>query len=163
GQDEHASDDLVDLLQSELEPGDDTEVAAAAADRPEQVGVRLVVDPQHLTASGDDVGRHHVVDGEAVLAGQVADAAAQREAADPYRTGVAEAHRETVLSGRSGELGGGEAGLGPGRAASDVDVDRRHVAQVDDQPVVGGAVAGPAVPAAADCERQAGLARESDR
>ncbi len=53
--------------------------------------------------------------------------------------------------------------LGPGRAARDVDVDRGHVAQVDDEATVGRAVAGAAVPAAADGERQACLAGIPDR
>ena len=39
-QDEHPADDRRQLVQPELEPGRDAEVAAAAADRPEQVRVR---------------------------------------------------------------------------------------------------------------------------
>ena len=48
GQDQHAADDRADLVEPELEPGRDAEVAAAAADRPEQVGVRLGVHAQEL-------------------------------------------------------------------------------------------------------------------
>jgi hypothetical protein len=57
------------LVQPELEPGDDAEVAAAAAQAPVQVGM--------LHRAGDDV-----VAGHAALAGQPAHAAAQRQAAD---------------------------------------------------------------------------------
>ena len=39
GQHEHAAQDLADGGQAEDELGDDAEVAAAAADRPEEVGV----------------------------------------------------------------------------------------------------------------------------
>ena len=38
GQDQHAADDLGQRVQPEPEPRRDAEVAAAAADRPEQVG-----------------------------------------------------------------------------------------------------------------------------
>ena len=41
---------LVDRVERVLEPGDDAEVAAAAADRPEQVGVLVL-------AGGQDAGR----------------------------------------------------------------------------------------------------------
>ena len=95
---------------------------------------------QHLAVGGDDVGGEQVVDRQAVLARQVADAAAQREAAEADRPGVAEADREAVLRGRGGELAGGQPGLGPRGAAVDVDVDARHVAQVDDDAAVGRAV-----------------------
>ena len=46
--------------------------------------------------------------------------------------------------------------------AVDVDVERLHVAQVEDDAAVGHAVAGAAVAAAADGELEAGLARERD-
>ena len=40
-QHEHPADDRADRVQAELEPGGDAEVAAAAADRPEQVRMGL--------------------------------------------------------------------------------------------------------------------------
>ena len=40
-QDQHAAHDLVERVQPELEARGDAEVAAAAADGPEQVGVRV--------------------------------------------------------------------------------------------------------------------------
>ena len=42
-QDQHPADDLRDLVQPELEARGDAEVAAAAADRPEEVGLALLV------------------------------------------------------------------------------------------------------------------------
>ena len=95
-QEQHPADDLVDLVQAEPEPGRDPEVAAAAADRPEQVGLGLGVDATELAVGGHDLGREQVVDGQAVLANQVPDAAAERDPADPDRAGVAEPGREAV-------------------------------------------------------------------
>ena len=74
--------DGAERVQAEEERGHDPEVAAAAAHGPEEVGVLLRV-------GGDDaaVGQHHldaeqVVDGQAVGAREVADAAAQGQPAD---------------------------------------------------------------------------------
>ena len=100
GQDQHAADDrLEQVVQPELEPGGDAEVAAAAADRPEQVRVRARVDAQELAVGGHDLGREQRVDRQAVLAHEVADAAAERDAADADRAGVAEAGRQAVRGG----------------------------------------------------------------
>ena len=73
-----------DLVQPELEPGGDAVVAPAPADGPEQVRVRLLVDAEHLAVSGHDVGGEQAVDGEAVLAGEVADAAAEGDPTEPH-------------------------------------------------------------------------------
>ena len=57
-------------VEPELEPGHDAEVAAAAADRPEQVRVRLGVDAEELAVGGHDLGGEQGVDRQAVLAGR---------------------------------------------------------------------------------------------
>jgi hypothetical protein len=92
-------------VQPVLEAGGHPEVAAAAADRPEQVGVVLVVGPQQPAVGGDEVGGQQVVDGQAVLADQVADAAAKGDAADADRAGVAEPGRQPIA--RCGAAVGG--------------------------------------------------------
>jgi hypothetical protein len=51
--DQPAGDDGTDLVQAEAEPGDDAEVAAAAPQRPEQLGVLIVVGGADLTVGGD--------------------------------------------------------------------------------------------------------------
>ena len=86
----------VDRVEPELEAGRDAEVAAAAADRPEQVRIVLGVDAEELAVGGHDLGGEQVVDREAVLADEVADAAAERDPADPDRAGVAEPDRQAV-------------------------------------------------------------------
>jgi hypothetical protein len=60
-------------VQADLEAGDDAEVAAAAADGPEQLRMRLVIHAQELAVGGHHLGGQQVVDGQPVLADQVAD------------------------------------------------------------------------------------------
>ncbi len=74
-------------VELELERRDDPEVAAAAAQTPEQVGVLLLARDHELAVGGDDVTRAQVVDREAELAHQVADATAERQ---PRDAGVAD-------------------------------------------------------------------------
>jgi hypothetical protein len=54
-------------VQPELELGDDAEVAAAAADAPEQVGVLVLAGPYHPAVGEDDLSRDEVVAGQAEL------------------------------------------------------------------------------------------------
>ena len=72
----HPAHDRPDGVQSELETRRDTEVAAAPAYRPEEVGLRLGVHAPELTVRGYDIGSEEVVDRETVFAHEVADAAA---------------------------------------------------------------------------------------
>ena len=151
-----------DVVQLEAQPRDDAEVAAAAADRPEQVGVPLGVDLQHPAVGGHDLGRQQLVDGHAVLADEEADPAAERDAADADRAGVAEAGGEPVLAGGGRVLAGGEAAAGPGGAARKVEVEPAQAAQVEHDAAVAGGVAGGAVAAAADGQLGAAVAGERD-
>ena len=96
GQHQHAAVDVLQLVQAELQPGDHAEVATAAADGPEEIGVRLGAQWQLLSIGRDDLGGQQVVDGEAVLADQVAHAPAQRQAANAHGAGVAEAGGQAV-------------------------------------------------------------------
>ena len=117
-QDDPAADDRVDLDEAVDEAGHDADVAASAADRPEQVGMALLVDRQDPAVGGNDLGATRVVDRHPVLAGQEADPAAGRDAADPDAGRVAERDGE-AMGGRSGrDLAGGQAGLRPRRDAA---------------------------------------------
>ena len=108
-----------------------------------------------LQTVGDDdvtVGRHQFdgqqgVDGQAVLAHQVADASAQRQAADADGGGIAEADDQAVLLDGTGHLTGGEAGPGPHGARLGVDVDAVEVTQVQHQSTMARRVAADAVAA----------------
>ena len=90
-----AADDRLERMRPERELGHDAEVAAAAADRPEEVGV-LVRARGDLRAVGEDhLRREQVVDRQAVTAREIAVAAAERQARhsrgrdDPGRHGEA--------------------------------------------------------------------------
>ena len=94
-----AADHGADLVQPEQERGDDAEVAAAAADRPVEVGVLVGARAHALAAGEHELGLEQVVDRQAALAGQVAEAAAERQAADAGRRDDPARRREAVLVG----------------------------------------------------------------
>ena len=83
-QDQDPAEDLGHLVEPEPEPRDDAEVPAAAADRPEQVRVRRLVHAEHLARGGHDVRGQERVDREPELPHEEADAAPERDAADPH-------------------------------------------------------------------------------
>ena len=108
GQHQQAAHELVDRVQPELEAGGDAEVAAAAADGPEQLRMGLVVDAEQVAVGGGQLGGQQVVDGQAVPSDQQPDAAAQGEPADPDRGGVAEPGGQPVGAGGDGVGAGGQ-------------------------------------------------------
>src|SRR6266542_1654030 len=144
-------------MQAVLEAGGDTEVAPAAADRPEQIRMVLSVGPQEPAVGGDDVGGQQVVDREPVFANEVADAAAQGQPSDPDRAGVAEADRQTVRPESARDLAGGQAALGPGDAPVGIDFQRLHQREVEHDPSFADAVARTTVAAAADGQLEPAL------
>ena len=149
-------------MEPVLEACGDAEVAAATADRPEQVRLRLGVHAQELAVGRDDVGGQQVVDREPVLADEEPDAPAQRDPTDPDRPGVAEPGREPVGSDRSRVLPCGQPRLGPRGASIRIDRQRPHVREVEHDPPVRDPVTRSAVTAAADGQLQPGLARDRD-
>ena len=157
GQDQHAAEDRADLVQPELEARRDAEVAAAPADRPEQVGVVVGIDAQQLAVGGHDLGGEQVVDRQAVLADEEADAAAERDAADPDRAGVAEAGGQAVLAGRRRCTRPRSARSRPRRSGRSTSISSARMSrQVEDDAALGDAVARGAVAAAADRQLEAG-------
>ena len=75
--------DRAEGVERELELGHDAEVAAAAAQRPEQLRVAVLAGDHHAAVRGHDDRAHEVVAGEPGRAHQEPDAAAQGQAADP--------------------------------------------------------------------------------
>ena len=149
---------VVDRVQPELEPGRHAEVAAPAADRPEEVRMRLGIRAHQPAVRGHDLGSQQVVDRQAVLADEISDPAAQREPANADRAGIAEPGRQAVGCRRVGVLAGSQARLGPGGASFGIDLERAHVREVEHDAPIGDAVAGQAVAAAADGQLQPGFA-----
>ena len=80
---EHGSRDHgIHRMRLEQEGRDHAEVSAAAAQRPEQVAVLLCVGDHEPAVGQNHVGAQQIVDGQAELARQMSDAAAERQAAD---------------------------------------------------------------------------------
>ena len=72
----------LDRVELELHRGHDAEAPAAAAQRPEQLGLVVGVGADVAAVGGDELDRGDAVGGEAVLAAEPADAAAERVADD---------------------------------------------------------------------------------
>ncbi len=101
-------------------------------------------------------------DGQAVLAGEPADAASQRVADDADVMGGAGQRGEPVLGRRTDDLAPGDAGADPGDALRRIDGDVAHALGLDQQAVAERAVGGGVVAGALDADPQARLAGERD-
>ena len=152
-----------DLVKTELELRDHAEVAAAAAERPEEIRVLAGAGAHDIALGGDDLGGFEVVDRHAVLAAEPAEAPAQRQARDP-RGGV-DPHRsgEPVGQGRCVEIPERSATLGEGPLRSHIHLHRPHVREIDDEAVVAQRVTGDVVARAADGKLDLIVAGEVDR
>jgi hypothetical protein len=89
---------------AELELGDDAEVAAAAAQRPEQVGMGGPRRPHDLPVGQDHFGGEKRVDRQPVTAHQPPEAAAEREPADAGVRDLAGRDRQAERLRRGVEL-----------------------------------------------------------
>ena len=147
-------------MQTELEPGGDAKVSSTTTDCPEQVRVCLGVHAQDLPVGGNDLGGQKIVDGEAVLAYEHTDPAAQRDPPDPHRAGIAETGGKPVSSCRGCVFACGQPCLCPRRAAFGIDVQGSHIAEIEHDPPIGNAVTGGAVTTAANGELYPVLAGE---
>src|SRR5262249_1198821 len=155
--------DRADGMQPEQERGHHAEVAPPAAHGPEEVAVVLGVGGDEATVRQHHIHAEQVVDSQAVGACEIADAAAQGEAADA-------GGGDEAAGGGQAEGMGGVIDVAPDAAALDahgavggIDADALPAPQVDDQAVLAGAQAGAVVPAAAHGEGELVLAGEVDR
>jgi hypothetical protein len=151
------------LVQAELEFGDHAEVAAAAADRPEQVRVLLRCSPLDPPVRGDHLGRGEVVDAQPGLAGQPPHAATEREPADTGVTDMAGGHRQAVRLRGGVQAGQQRTPARPRPFRLRVDANLVEPAEVDHQAVIGNRLARRAVRAAAHRDLQAMSGGEGDR
>ena len=150
-------------MRLEDELGHDAEVAAAAADRPEEIRMLVGAGRDLRAVREHEFRREEVVDRQPVAAREVAVPAAERQAGDARGRDDPARNREPVL-------GGGRVDLLPQAAAADANGaaswDRPSIAfmqrQVADDSRVDAAQATAVVPAAANRERQVVLAREAD-
>jgi hypothetical protein len=148
--------ELAQPLEAVLECGHDAEVAAAPAQRPQELWIAVFAGPDDLAIGRDDLRADQRVAGEPARSHQVADPAGQCQAGDSRVDERASGRRQAVGGRRRVEVEPLAAALGVGDPSLRVDRDAAHVAQVDDEGVVGDAVTGDAVAAAAHRDRQAG-------
>ena len=151
--------DLAHRVQPELERRHDAEVAATAADRPEQVVVLVLARSELRPVGGDDLRRDEVVAGQADAARQVPDPAAECEAADAGRRDDPAGRRQPVLVGCVVEGAPGRPALRSRRPLAGIDVDVLHADEVDHDGVVARPEPGNAVRSAAHGDWQSVLAR----
>ena len=125
-----------DLVRPELEVGDDPEVAAATANRPEQVRVLRRRRPADLAVGGDDLRREQVVDGQAARAAQPSHPTAQGEPADTGVTHQAGRHGQPVSLGGGIHVAQEGSTADPHPLGHRIDRDVVQPAQIDHETVV---------------------------
>src|SRR5262249_14842420 len=123
-------------MEAELERGDDTGGSPAASQRPEQVGVLVFGRPQQLAVGRHDVDGEEVVDREAVLAHQPADATAESEPCDSGVAHDSAGGGQTVRLRLVVDVTPQRTTLHPGPAVGRIDPHGPHRREVDDDPVV---------------------------
>jgi hypothetical protein len=151
-------------VRLKLERRDDAEVAARAADRPEEILVLGRARTAELAVRGDDVDREEAVDREPVLAAQMSHAAVQRQAGDARRRDDAPGHREAEQLRLAVRVAprGARLVLSPACVDGSTWTPRMRDRSMTMPAVVHG-VAGDVVAAALDRQRQPVLAGEVHR
>src|SRR5213592_4377416 len=96
---DQSTHDSLDPVQPVRERGRDAEVPAAAAKRPEEIGVTrgVGVDVEYVALCRDELDSQQVIRGESVLGHQPAKAAAERVAGDSSPGDCATGHGQPVL------------------------------------------------------------------
>src|SRR5215217_5935 len=150
-------------MRPKRECGDDAEVAAATAQRPEEIRVLRLARLHERRVGEDEVGFYEMVDGEAELAGQVTDAASERETADSRRAERARRHCKPVPVRRVIDVGEGASAADLHEPRLRIDPNPSLRRQVDYEPSLRYRESGPAMAAAPNRDLEALRAREGDR
>ena len=158
--DRPGDDRRAELVELELELGDDAEVRAGATDTPEEIRVLVLARGDELAVGGDDVDGEQLVDGQPEFPHQPADPTAERESGEAGMRNDSGRHREPELLRLAVELAQKDSRLCARGPLLWIDADSLHRAEVDQQCVVGHGEAWEAVAAASDGDVDAGSARE---
>ena len=121
-EDEPCQDRTGELVELVFEGGDDAEVAAAAANAPEELLVLKGGRANHAAVGEHDLGLQETVRGEAEFAHQVANTAAGGEACDACVSHVTAGDGEAVCLGRRVQLAPGDASPSCRGAGCGIDV-----------------------------------------
>src|SRR5215210_1401343 len=133
-----------------LEGGGDAEIAAAATQSPEEVGVLVRTSRQHVALGCNQVNRQQVIAGEAVLTHEKAMAATERQASDAGRAGYPAGSCQTKGLRLMIEVSPGDPTLGADCLAHRINPHAPHTRQVYHQAAVANRKTRHAVAAAAD-------------
>ena len=148
--DEPARDDRTDWMNVVLERRRNPEVAAAAANCPEQIRVLVGARVCDAGVRHHDLGRPEVIERQTVLRHQPTQTATERQPGDARAPDDTAGRRQTVDLRFAIELGPEDTTLCARHAGARVDVDSLHRRQVDHQPAVDGGMTCDVVPAATD-------------
>jgi hypothetical protein len=128
--------ELADLDDVELDGGHDAEVAAAAAQRPEQLGLVLGVDADQLPLGGDELERRDGVGLQPVLAREPPHAATERVAGDAdVGRGAVQPSQAMGRQARADAIPL-DAGADANAAGAGIDADLLQAADVDEEQIV---------------------------
>src|SRR5215218_6298959 len=136
-------------MEPVLEGGDDAEVAAAAAERPEQVRVLVGAGAQELTVCGHHLEGQDVVAGQPVFPCKPAYASAQRQPCYTRLRDDSRRYCQTEDVRLAIQLAQQHARLDARAACDGIDVNALHAGQVDDHAAVAQRAATHVVTAAA--------------
>ena len=150
-------------MEADAQGGHDAEVAAAAAQRPQQVGLRVGAGGHAPPVRQHDFGAEQVVRRQAAGTAERAVAAAQAQAGHADRAAVAHCRDQAVGAGGGGHILGPGAARDSGHKRSRVHRHIPHPGEVDDEPIVAQGAPRPVVPAAAHRQLQAVAPRGAHR
>ena len=153
----------VRAYRMQAERGNDAEIASAAAQPPEKLGVDAGAGAHQAPIRRHQVSRQQVIDGQPVFAHQPAYPAPQG------KTGDSGGRNQPTGSGQASRLGGrielapGQAWLSGHRARRSIDFDAFHHRQIDHHTPVASAKAGHVVPPTPHRHEQIVFTYEPDR
>src|SRR5262249_4800318 len=146
---QHAADNALQGVQSEVEVRHDAKVSASTAKSPQELSVPIWTGLHDPSIWCHDLSPDHVIAREPVLRREMPNAAAECETADAGRNHAAARRHESDRLGRRIEIEPGRAALRSGEAVTRVHLYSTHHRQIDDQTIVTDAVACRIVSAAA--------------
>ncbi len=149
-------------VQAELKGGDDSEIAPAAPDRPEEVGVLGIRRVNEPTIGGDNVGADQIVCGQPELAAGPAEASAERKPGDAGRRIDAGRRDQPKCLRFTVELSQCDTRFDACGAGERIDAHRFHRRQIDHHPIIADGTAGDIVAAASNRKQRPRFAREID-
>ena len=154
--------DHVERMEAVGERRGDAEVAAAAAQGPEEVGMGVGRHVDYLAVSRHELDSFDVVGGEPVLRHQPAEAATECQSRDAGRRDGASGDGEPVLGVCGVQLRPRQPAFGPDRPGFGVDVGVLHLCEVDHHGAVRDASASDVVASSADGDVETAVSCEAD-